>query len=1398
MKKQILVFIAAITFSGVLLSQQPNRPKDNPQARFEFELLKVKDPKTGEIPPNIRLLESAFAEDKLARRSALRGPGDISMAWANRGPDNQGGRTRALAVDVDDEDIILAGGVSGGMWRSTDGGATWTKTTGSNELQSVTCIAQDVTSTDNDTWYYGTGEWAGNSASGSGATYRGNGLYKSEDNGASWTAVTATQNADVESFNTRWRYVNEIAVDPTDGTVIAAIYDAIMRSTDGGDTWTTEVGGTNDLEWTDIVITSTGMMYAARSGDGVYSSSDGDTWTEIGSAGPGGLVDGERMELAISADDETILYLLAEDASSSSSTDHSLFVWDEDTDTWSDRSDQIPVTGGLTGDFTSQGGYDLLITVDPTDVDHVIIGGINLFRSTDGFATTGNTDWIGGYTTADNSYALYSDHHPDQHSFAWLSSSAAISGNDGGVQVTSDITSDLGSEPVDWTPINSGYLTSQVYAISIGPDDQIAAGFQDNGTYMTHSTDGSVDWYQPTGGDGAYNAWSSDGVERYTSFQNGAINQLFYADADDQTLNGFEQDYSPATYSAGLFIAPLYLDPSNDELLYFGGDANGVLWVNTQASTADENTGWKSVTLTGTSGVVSEFGVSQTEGTVYVGTSGGKLYKITNAQGSESVTDVTGGSFPSGYVSGIAVNQEDADEVLVSFSNYEVISLWHSTDGGSNWTDVSGDLEENSDGSGSGPSVRTVGILGDGLRYFAGTSTGLYSTTTLNGTSTVWAQESSSDIGAVVVEHMVVRSSDGLVVVGTHGNGVFSATYDVNALPTLTTFSDAVATTDQDTEVEITFSAMTTQGDEADSDGTVDAFVVKSVTSGTLKIGTSAGAATDYVASTNDVINASNNAYWTPASAVTGADIAAFEVVARDDDSAESSSNVTASVDVNSVDGWDGSTDGDWGTASNWSTGSVPTSGDDITINNVANDPIVSGDYAVNNIALNVGSNVTINSGSSLAIMGSVSGTGTFTVNRDVSGNSTELYTMISSPVAGANTSDLGGFYTYTFDGTDYVAYSGTMTAGEGYLVFFDNNQSKDLSLTGIPNAGNVDVTIPAGQFKVVGNPYSAALDFTAGLEPALGAATTGNIWIWDDGGADSGSDRAGDYVTINSGGVTAASSGVTGNTWNGNVGSMQAFFVEGNGSGGTLSFTPSMQSTDAGDNADDGHFRVSDNIQRVKLGLSGNGFYNEIIVVLSESATFDEDYSLDAKKLEGTLPIAFYSKQEDQSYAIQGLPFPSEENDLDVKLGHTLYDQGTYTISLLDESIDNSYEVYLIDKVDGVMYDLRLTNEITFSSDVVENADRFELSFRVARVLVVNEIRAENLKVYGNKDGLKVLFNQNGEYPASIIAMDGRELFSGNLQFNNQIAELPIDLKRGRIYVMRVADQSVKFTIQK
>jgi hypothetical protein len=175
---------------------------------------------------------------------------------------------------------------------------------------------------------------------------------------------------------------------------------------------------------------------------------------------------------------------------------------------------------------------------------------------------------------------------------------------------------------------------------------------------------------------------------------------------------------------------------------------------------------------------------------VYLGTKYKKVFRIDNANtGDPAVVELpyplTGSN---SYVYDIAVNPDNADEVMIVYSNYSVYSLFHSTDGGQNWNKIAGNLEQNPSGSGNGPSCRTAKIIpfGNSTLYLVGTSVGLFGTATLNDNNTVWEQVGDTEIGAVVVEFLEYRENDGLLVVATHGNGI----YQTN----LTSIADVLST----------------------------------------------------------------------------------------------------------------------------------------------------------------------------------------------------------------------------------------------------------------------------------------------------------------------------------------------------------------------------------------------------------------------------------------------------------------------------------------------------------------------------------------------------------------------------------------------------------------------------
>src|SRR5439155_16491713 len=157
MKFSVIIFFPSLIFIGALGNSlaQPKlkNDKDDPAIRARIEWLRLHDPTTGKIPLHIRSRELEFVSHlpKHGGGSDLRQPNPGSNilktdSWTPRGPFNIGGRTRAVGIDIKNENVILAGGVSGGMWRSPDGGNSWTRRTLLTEQPEVSCLVQDVRS----------------------------------------------------------------------------------------------------------------------------------------------------------------------------------------------------------------------------------------------------------------------------------------------------------------------------------------------------------------------------------------------------------------------------------------------------------------------------------------------------------------------------------------------------------------------------------------------------------------------------------------------------------------------------------------------------------------------------------------------------------------------------------------------------------------------------------------------------------------------------------------------------------------------------------------------------------------------------------------------------------------------------------------------------------------------------------------------------------------------------------------------------------------------------------------------------------------------------------------------------------------------------------------------------
>jgi len=778
----------------------------------------LRDPATNSIPRHIRKRELNYSRT-LPRRSDLKFKTTTNFEWQALGPSNVGGRTRALAVDVTDPNTIIAGGVSGGVWKSTDGGSTWQLKTDSNQNMSVRSLAQDPRPGHTDTWYYSSGEFTNNTASDQGFTapYYGTGVFKSTDNGETWSRLADTKDTDTQ-FSSPFDYISKIVVNPQTGSVfIASNGFGILRSSDGvtfddpnpNNSYKDPIlGGFGEHLYADIVVAPNGRLVAALSQQAAgnssnnpgifYSDDDGDTWNEITPTDfPSNY---QRTVVAIASSNPDIVYTYTyQGTGSGANEDISFFKIDINTGTSEDRSTNLPDFGGKAGFVDTQGNYNMVLVVHPDNPDFVVLGGTNLFRSTDGFSTTptSNKDkyWIGGYTKTADSYASYPHQHADQHVvfFDPNNHDKMWSGHDGGISLTNDVT----ASSVQWTDKDNGYVTTQFYSVSMpykSGDSRVMGGTQDNGTpfFDYTTTAGSSQSSDISSGDGGFSYFGD--TYAYVSSQNGKVIRLEYSNGKPTLTANYAYVY-PKNASGQLFINPYVVDPNNEDVMYYpAGDS---LWRNTDLSgipgqnSPDGTThGWDLLNIPDTTGYnisALEISRSGTKHRLYYGMSNDSdnpiLYKLDHADTTNAKPvniSIPSAMVSSGsYVSDIAINPANADEIIVTLSNYNIKGIFYSDDAGTTWTAEEGNLAGTSNDP--GPSIRSASILPtqNGSLFVVGTSTGVYSTTTLNSSNTSWLHESDTEIGYAVTADIATRAIDGTIIAGTHGRGLFKGNVPV-------------------------------------------------------------------------------------------------------------------------------------------------------------------------------------------------------------------------------------------------------------------------------------------------------------------------------------------------------------------------------------------------------------------------------------------------------------------------------------------------------------------------------------------------------------------------------------------------------------------------------------------
>lgn len=855
MKKGILLIAAAVlavaafllvkNFSGTnhTLSDKEQRALFVKE-RLQYEYDMVKDPVTGKIPENIRELELQLARTLPVKGQDPRFRTTNLNYYVPAGPTNVGGRTRGLQYDIryngTTNRVVMSGGVSGGIMRSIDGGATWNRVSPEEDIHNVTCFAQDPRPGFQDTWYAGTGESLGNSASNSGAAfYFGHGIFKSTNNGATWLPLQSTRTGNLYAFDNAFDIIHRLAVNPANGDVYAAAQNSIQRSQNGGTTWSTvkgSLGGNTQTGNSDVVINSDGSkiivaFHLKNTADrGVWESATGNagSWTLLG-----GNVDDSpigfkvnnstnnwgRILMELAPSNTNILYVFYENGKSQAAPalvpEGDLFKLDMTggLNSWTNLSPNLPnfPGGNLVGSdpLALQGGYNMLLKIKPDNPNVVFIGGTNLYRSDDGFSTNLNTAWIGGYSTA-FTYSQYPNSHPDMHNLAFdpTNFNRAICANDGGLQITNDIT----VNNVSWINVNN-YQTLQYYYVAIDPTtgkNDFIGGAQDNGTTFRDSTLilGIRPGNRPTlndhekvaGGDGVSVGISGlHGGSQYIYYgsQSGSIirdNLTNYQTSVAKNIRPAQSLLTPSTGGGfGEFITQFKLSPDNSQTLFYVN--YNKLFRTNSASTVDSTT-WEPLTgvestvnpIGGTSISIRSLGFSRgpylPSHALYIGTTNGKIFRLDNYQLAlpfAAPIDITPVGM-SGIVQDIATNPNDDNEVMAVVANYNTVSIWWTNNAKAaipTWYNAEGNLAL--------PSIRSCMIVtkrdasnNPVTEYYVGTSIGLYSAVNIGVNASggaplqpTWVREGGNVINYAVVQSLSYRPVDNVLLVGTHGNGMF-------------------------------------------------------------------------------------------------------------------------------------------------------------------------------------------------------------------------------------------------------------------------------------------------------------------------------------------------------------------------------------------------------------------------------------------------------------------------------------------------------------------------------------------------------------------------------------------------------------------------------------------------
>ncbi len=747
--------------------------------RLQYEIDITKDPALGYVPKD--RLVNAYRQRKEMVDIINDSRAASMFVWTERGPysdavgssngntrANNGktsGRVRAIWEDLGDATgkTVWVGGVDGGLWKTTDitaNPATWTPINDFFGNLAVGSICQDPSNVN--IMYFGTGEKAINADA-----VRGAGLWMSTDHGVTWDVMNSTSNF--------WN-VSKVICDASGNLYVAcnALSNTagIQRYTKSTGTWTNITPSGLSSRIPDMELSSTGRLHITCGYYNTAASSSGYRYTDNPST-----VTSATWTSPVT----TFTTQYNVELASCGNTLYALPA----TSAWEVTTIYKSIDGGAnwsaiasTHAFTSgQAWYCMAAAVDPNNPNNVIVGSLDCYKT-----TTGGTSWtkISNWVGTTGQYV-----HADQQIINWRNNNQVLVGCDGGVHYSAD-------GGTTFTDRNVGLRLKQFYSVAVSPSstNYFLAGAQDNGVHQLNGA-GLTTSIEVTGGDGAFVHIDQD----QSQYQWGSYVYNQYRRSTNSGSSWSSVNYSS---SAGRFINPTdYDDVAN--IMYCSGSANQyVRWDNPQTGST-----FTPVTVSLNNGTVSAIKVSPySSNTVYFAGCGSGvtpvLLKATGANGTPYTVNIIGSGMTtaSANISSIELGTSEQN-IIVAYSNYGVNNVWVTTNGGTSWTNIDGNLPDM-------PVRWAMFLPGDNTKAVIGTETGVWTTQLINGTSTLWEPEAT--FPNVRTDMIQYRSSDGLFAVATHGRGLFSGV--INNGPTCGTVTGLSSSAITSSSATLSWSAL--------------------------------------------------------------------------------------------------------------------------------------------------------------------------------------------------------------------------------------------------------------------------------------------------------------------------------------------------------------------------------------------------------------------------------------------------------------------------------------------------------------------------------------------------------------------------------------------------------------